>query len=102
MDKTMHNFSSRLKSLRSKARLTQTDLAKKLNITRSSVNAWELGISAPSVPFVVELSRLFSVTTDYLLGMDGNIIISTNGLTEQQIAALLNTAQCFHDMQQDR
>ena len=37
----------RIKSLREKRDLTQSDLARKLGITRSSVNAWEMGISVP-------------------------------------------------------
>ena len=41
-------IADRIKQLRTSCRITQTDLAKKLNITRSSVNAWEMGISTPS------------------------------------------------------
>lgn len=39
MDKTMLGFSDRLKGLRAKMGLTQSDLAKKLSLTRASVNA---------------------------------------------------------------
>ncbi len=71
MKKTMHTFPERLKDLRDRLGYTQSDLAKKLSITRASVNAWEMGISAPSTSWLVELSNLFHVTTDYLLGLDG-------------------------------
>ena len=57
----------RIKQLRLSNNMTQTDLAKKLNITRSSVNAWEMGISTPSTAYIVELAQLFHVSTDYLL-----------------------------------
>ena len=70
MKETMYDFPSRLKILRDKYGYTQSELAKKLSITRASVNAWEMALSAPSTPFLVELSRLFHVTTDYLLGLD--------------------------------
>ena len=52
--------------------MTQTELAKKLGITRSSVNAWEMGISVPSTQYIIELSLLYKVSTDYLLGRTDN------------------------------
>jgi transcriptional regulator with XRE-family HTH domain len=97
----MHNFPSRLKGLREKTGLTQSELAKKLNITRSSVNAWEMGLSAPSTPFIAELSRLFSVTTDFLLGLDDSIVIRTDGLSEKEVAVLMNTVKCFRDIRNE-
>lgn len=38
----------RIRALREQKELTQTELSKLLGITRSSVNAWEMGISVPS------------------------------------------------------
>lgn len=98
MDKTMLDFPNRLKDLRNKMNLTQADLAKKLSLTRASVNAWEMGLSAPSTPFIVELSRLFNVSTDYLLGVDNSVVIRTDDLTDEEIAVILNTVQCFRNL----
>ena len=94
----MHGFSDRLKDLRSKMNLTQADLAKKLSLTRASVNAWEMGLSAPSTPFIVELSRLFNVSTDYLLGLDDTAVIRTDDLSDEEIAVIMNTVQCFRNL----
>ena len=41
-------IADKIKLLREASHLTQTELAKKLNITRSCVNAWEMGISVPA------------------------------------------------------
>lgn len=95
MYKTMQNFPERLKELRGRLGYTQADLAKKLSLTRASVNAWEMGLSSPSAPFLVELSHLFHVTTDYLLGLDDCVVIRTSGLTDREITALLNTVEAF-------
>ena len=57
----------KIKFLREQIGLTQSDLAKRLGITRSSVNAWEMGSSVPSTQYVVELANIFRVSTDYLL-----------------------------------
>ena len=97
MEKTMYNFPTRLKDLREKMGVTQSQLAKKLNLTRASVNNWELGLSTPSTPFIVELAKLFHVTTDYLLGMNDSITIQTDGLTEQEIGLLLNMVDTFNN-----
>ena len=59
----------RIKNLREQHLLTQMELSKKLGITRSSVNAWEMGISVPSTQYIVELANIFKVSTDYLLGL---------------------------------
>ena len=71
----------KIKFLREQKGLTQSDLAKKLNITRSSVNAWEMGISVPSTQCIIELASLFSVSTDYLLGVQKTSTIYTSGLS---------------------
>lgn len=60
-------ISERIRYLRERSDLTQSELAKRLNITRSSVNAWEMGISVPATSTIVQLSEIFHVTTDYLL-----------------------------------
>lgn len=48
-------IADKIKQLRTSRDMTQSDLAKKLNITRSSVNAWEMGLSTPSTAYLVEL-----------------------------------------------
>ena len=78
-------ISDKIKFLREQKELTQTELAKKLGITRSSVNAWELGISVPSTQYIVELATLFSVSTDYLLGVAKTSTIYIEGLSEKDI-----------------
>lgn len=75
----------RIKKLREKRDMTQTELAKRLGITRSSVNAWEMGITVPSTQYIVQLAKLFRVSTDYLLGVEDSASISVKGLTESDI-----------------
>lgn len=75
----------RIKYLREQKGLTQADLARQLGITRSSVNAWEMGISVPSTQYIVELSNIFKVSTDYLLGVERSASISVAGLTEKDV-----------------
>ena len=97
MNKTLYDFPNRLKELRNKFGYTQSELAKKLSLTRASVNAWEMGLSSPSTPFLVELSGLFHVTTDYLLGLDECITIRTDTLTDREISVILNMIEAFNE-----
>lgn len=85
-----------IKNLRQQSGLTQSDLAKRLNITRSSVNAWEMGISIPSTQYVVELAELFKVSTDYILGLSNGGVINTASLTEEQTKILFTLVQYFN------
>lgn len=89
-------IADRIKELRQQVGLTQSDLAKKLNITRSSVNAWEMGISVPSTQYVVELAAIFHVSTDYLLGSATDRVINIASLTEEQSKILFALIQHFN------
>ena len=77
--------SDRIKHLRETKAMTQSDLAKELGITRSSVNAWEMVISVPSTQYIVELASIFKVSTDYLLGVESSASVNVSGLTERDI-----------------
>lgn len=57
---------------RKKAGLSQEALAAQLGISRQAVSRWETGEATPDTDKVVQLSRLFGVTTDYLLLDDIN------------------------------
>ena len=61
----------RIRQLRIKQNLTQKELADKIGITASTVTKYENGSLEPNISCIKSLSKLFNVTTDYLLGMKG-------------------------------
>ncbi len=79
-------IADRIKLLREQQDYTQTELAKQLGITRSGVNAWEMGISVPSTQYIVELAKRFKVSCDYLLGVDSTSTVNVSGLSESDVA----------------
>lgn len=81
-------IADKIKELRVSNDMTQSDVAKKLEITRSSVNAWEMGISVPSTMYLVELSRLFAVSTDYILGLEHEIVLDLSGVDADGVRLL--------------
>lgn len=60
-------FADKLIELRKKNGWSQEELAEKLNVTRQSVSKWEGAQSIPELAKILQISRLFGVTTDYLL-----------------------------------
>ena len=52
---------------RKEAGLSQEQLASRLNISRQAVSRWETGEATPETEKIIQLSRLFGVSTDYLL-----------------------------------
>lgn len=78
-------IADRIKQVREKNKMTQAELAKRIGITRSGVNAWEMGISIPSTQYIVELAQIFNVSTDFLLGVEKTLTIDASGLHESDI-----------------
>lgn len=64
------NLSDKILSLRKQNGLSQGELAEKLNVSQQAVSRWEVGSAQPDVSNVLQLSKLFGVTTDYLLNDD--------------------------------
>ena len=87
----------KIKMLREKMGMTQSELAKRLGVTRSGVNAWEMGISVPSTQYIMELSLLFRVSTDYLLGMPAQKTVSVDGLSDREIASVVEVIACYRE-----
>jgi len=57
----------KLQRLRADAGMSQEDLAERLGVSRQAISKWELDKTVPDVKYIVELSDLFRVSTDYLL-----------------------------------
>lgn len=87
-----------IKSLRETVNITQSELSKHLNVTRSSVNAWEQGVSVPSTALLVQLAQFFHVSTDYLLGLEQNLTLDISALDETEIKILCELVKHFSEI----
>ena len=86
---------ARIRALREQAGYSQAELARRLSVTRSSVNAWESGLSAPTAASIIDLARMFRVSADYLLGIESKRSLDLTGLNEEEVTILYGLVQYF-------
>ena len=67
------NFTINVKRARKSAKMTQEEVAEKLNTSRSNITKYELGTLEPNIETIGMLAELYNVSTDWLFG-----IIKTN------------------------
>ena len=60
-------LASKIVDMRKQSGMTQEQLAADLGVSRQTVSKWELGTAMPDTVHIIALSKLFDVTTDYLL-----------------------------------
>lgn len=79
-----------LGKLRTEMHLSQKQLAKKVGISSSMIALYETGNRFPSLPVLIDLSRVLGVSTDYLLGVSTreDKFLDVSDLTHQQIISL--------------
>lgn len=63
-------LSNKILNLRKEKGLSQEELAEKIGVSRQAVSRWEGGAAQPDAANLLQLSRLFQVTADYLLDDD--------------------------------
>jgi len=67
-------FKNRLKELRKDAGISQEDLGKSLNLSKMAISHWESGHSEPCISQLVDLSCIFDVSIDYLVGKSDDLL----------------------------
>ncbi|MDR0853694.1 MAG: helix-turn-helix domain-containing protein [Clostridiales Family XIII bacterium] len=102
MRKEIFSLSEKIKSLREKSGRTQAELARELGISRAAVNSWEMGIAAPSTALIIELSNTFSVSSDYLLGLDTEVSVDVSGLSHEEVAAVVEIIESIRGNRKSR
>lgn len=78
-------FEERIKDLRTSLGLNQVQFGRKLSITKQCVSNWENGNIMPSVDMLIKICTIFSVSSDYLLGLENKCTLDVTGLTNEQI-----------------
>lgn len=89
----MMNLSNKIYEMRKAQGLSQEQLAEKLNVSRQSVSKWESGEAIPELERLLAMSKIFNVTTDYLLKESevDELTVRTQMLERQQQTLLSET-----------
>jgi len=78
-------FDERLKELRKSLGINQIEFGKRLNVTKQCISNWENNNIMPSIDMLIRISKTFSVSADYLLGLDDQRTLNVTGLSAEQI-----------------
>ena len=92
----MTDFGKRLKQLRKESGMTQKQLAKRIWGTKATISNYELYERTPAPEILINLSKVFHVSIDYLLGVeDKKRILDVSDLTDEEIRFLETAIQLF-------
>ena len=85
----------KLRELRTARNMTQAELADRLNITKSTVSAYENGARLPSYDVLIRAARLFRTSTDNLLGYTSRDFMDVTGLSAKQRTEIWNIVRTY-------
>lgn len=87
------SIGERLKIARDSAKMTQQQVAEALDIERAAYTAYESNRRKPSIEKLAQLSVLFNVTSDYLLGLSNDLSQTTQNTENIDIDELLESGE---------
>lgn len=79
---------NKIKELRIKSRFTQSELAERLGVTKSSIASYENDSRQPSYEVLIKISQVFNVSVDSLLLNRSGITLDIDGLKREQVKLL--------------
>lgn len=89
------DFGERLKLLRNRADLSQSQLAQRIGVTKGMISSYETSMRMPSYSILLKIAGLFNVSTDYLLGVNERDMLDISGLTDEQKALVCEIVNQF-------
>ncbi len=78
------DFGYRLRELRTHKKLTQAQVAARLNLSKTTISSYENNTKTPSLDVLIQLSVFYNVSSDYLLGLDNRKMLYIDGITDKQ------------------
>ena len=100
----------KLKELRKQKNITLEEFAKVINVSKATVNSYELHKTEPTLDTLVKIAKYFNVTTDYLLGIDNEVVNNeldkellsyTNQLNDLEKAKVIGYAKSRVEQQKE-
>ena len=88
-------FGDKVRKLRTDQGLNQTALAQRLGVRKSIISAYESQMRMPSLDMLIKIALEFSVSADWLLGLERTKSIDVAGVTDEQVSLLVGLAEEF-------
>lgn len=79
-------LSKRIRELRLSLGLNQVQFGQVLNVTKQTISNWENDNIQSSVEMLIKIVNTYSVSADYLLGINERQTVDVSGLSQKQIA----------------
>ena len=86
----VYDFGLRLKELRESKKLSQKDVAMRLNVVPSTISGYESNTVTPSLEQFTRMAILYNASLDYMMGLDNRSCFYLDGLSKDQQQAILD------------
>lgn len=93
----LYELCERIAVFRNNLGITQAELGKKLGVTRSAVNSWEMGLSIPQLKHVIEMARIFNTTLDGMVSKSEQVIVNITELSPKEQQTVFNMVECLKE-----
>ena len=93
----IETMGSRITELREQSGMSQSTLARRMHISRASVQSWESGVNLPSTDNLICLAEIFHVSTDYLLDINATETVNLDHYSSREQGIVLRLLQYFDD-----
>lgn len=89
----VYDFGLRLKELREAKHLSQIDVAKRLDVTRSTISCYERNTIMPRAEQLIKLAILYNTSVDYMLGITNRSYLYLDDLSDSQQQTILDVVE---------
>ncbi|NCE66198.1 XRE family transcriptional regulator [Pseudoflavonifractor sp. 524-17] len=96
----VYDFGLRLRELREAKKLSQTEVAVRLNVVPSTISGYESNTITPSLEQFTRLAILYNTSLDYMMGLDNRTCFYLDGLSKEQQQAILDIVNRLKELLQ--
>jgi len=93
----MVNLGTRIRDLRLDKRITQTEMSRRIGVSKAMISSYELESRAPSYEILVKIAAFFNVSTDYLLGLNKSRTVNCDGLSGEEVSAVTHIVELMRN-----
>lgn len=94
------DFGMRLKKLRRAKKMSQVELAKKLDVSKGTIYRYESNTQAISLETATKLALILGTSLDYLAGLENATMIRVTNLTDEQKKVMNDFVRLFIEKHQ--